>query len=215
MAADKRVVVVTGFGPFDSFQENPSAAVVRRLEEEGISDVVSDVVLRTEVIQVKYDCVEEKVAQLWQEYHPILVIHIGAHPSARLIRIEQQSFGRGYCSFDVDGQVPCGNVCPVKTPLIKLTQSILATELDCERIVKVVTQSLNFDVLKVETSNDPGRYLCAYSYFMSLSHDKSRALFVHVPGFDADVTVQMVTTAIKLIIKECLHQLNSTAATDS
>ncbi|KHN71947.1 hypothetical protein Tcan_08836 [Toxocara canis] len=204
-----------------------------------------------------------------------LVIHVGAHPDPRTIKIEQQSFGRGYCLLDVEcqvpcgntcpcgvetterpqsvlvsdfdcneiassvsqffdsncikiepsndpgrvvfstrtlsidnGQVPCGNTCPCGVETTERPQSVLVSDFDCNEIASSVSQFFDSNCIKIEPSNDPGRYLCAYSYFISLSHDKRKSLFVHVPGFNEDITEQLVATALKRIINECFKQLN-------
>uniref|UniRef100_A0A0M3HNI4 Pyroglutamyl-peptidase 1 n=2 Tax=Ascaris TaxID=6251 RepID=A0A0M3HNI4_ASCLU len=203
------VIVLTGFGPYGLYQNNPSAAVVRRIGSEGLSDIIPNAILHTKEIPVTYAQVEANVSRLWQTCDPDLVIHVGAHPTERTIRIEQQSFGRGYCIFDVEYQVPCNNECPCGTKAADRPQSVLISDLDCTKIAAAVSQFLNSDCLLIEPSHDPGRYLCGYIYFISLSHDTKRSLFVHVPDFDNEVTEELVIKALKLIINECIRQLRT------
>ncbi|VDM42987.1 unnamed protein product [Toxocara canis] len=160
---NRPVVVLTGFGPYGSFQDNPSAAVVRRIEDEGAT-----------ICSMSQGCC------------------IGRSPSYR----------------SDTGQVPCGNTCPCGVETTERPQSVLVSDFDCNEIASSVSQFFDSNCIKIEPSYDPGRYLCAYSYFISLSHDKRKSLFVHVPGFNEDITEQLVATALKRIINECFKQLN-------
>ncbi|KJH53520.1 pyroglutamyl-peptidase I [Dictyocaulus viviparus] len=195
------VVVVTGFGPFSSFEENPSSQVVDELAKTKIPGFDGQLVV--EKMSVAYSEVEEKVKSLWTRYSPKLVVHIGAHPIHHHIKLEQQSFGRGYCKYDVDGCVPQNNMCPTNS------EPILSTKINCEEIASKVSQELGYKGLKITASDDPGRYLCAYSFYLSLSHDASRSLFIHVPPFDSTCTLEMVTAVVQKTITTILSTLDS------
>lgn len=78
-----KTVVVTGFGPFGIFNDNPSTDVANRLKEVGIDESqfviearikqrrgISDVKLIVEIMTVAYDEVEQKVEKLWKEHNP-------------------------------------------------------------------------------------------------------------------------------------------------
>ncbi|KAK6728963.1 hypothetical protein RB195_006178 [Necator americanus] len=95
------VVVVTGFGPFGVFTENPSSQVVDLLAEKKIPGF--DGKLVTEKMNVTYAEVEKTVKRIWKDHNPKLVVHIGVHPCNRHIKLERRSFGRGYTSYDNDG----------------------------------------------------------------------------------------------------------------
>uniref|UniRef100_A0A0N4UXH7 Peptidase C15 n=1 Tax=Enterobius vermicularis TaxID=51028 RepID=A0A0N4UXH7_ENTVE len=57
------------------------------------------------------------------------------------------------------------------------------------------------------TTNWNFRYLCAYAYFISLTHNRDRTLFVHVPDFDDKVTEEVMFSALRLIINECISEI--------
>ncbi|CAI2309558.1 unnamed protein product [Caenorhabditis sp. 36 PRJEB53466] len=197
----KKKVVVTGFGPFQGFAENPSSIVVDELQNQGVDGVY----LELHKIPVAYEDVSQKVPELWKEHSPDLVIHIGAHPSQKTIKFEQQAFSDGYCRDDVNGCTPEGN----KTGC-KREDNVLVTCIDCEDLAKQVTERLQLDGqkhggLKVEKSADPGRYLCGFSYFLSLHEDCSKALFIHVPPFEGECTKEAVTDVIREAIKVILN----------
>ncbi|VDM59169.1 unnamed protein product, partial [Angiostrongylus costaricensis] len=159
--------------------------------------------LVTEKISVAYAEVEEKVMKLWALYSPKLVVHIGVHPEHHHIKFEQRSFGGGYLEYDVNGCVPADNVCPTSL------EPILSTSIDCSELALKVTEELGYENVMITASDDPGRYLCAYSFYISLSHDASRSLFIHVPPFDSTCTLEMVTTVVQRAITIILRNLNT------
>ncbi|PAV59561.1 hypothetical protein WR25_22967 [Diploscapter pachys] len=194
-----KTVVVTGFGPFGIFNDNPSTDVANRMKEVGIDENVSLIV---EIMTVAYDEVEQKVEKLWKEHNPDLIIHIGAHNEPGCIKLEQQAFLDGYCRYDVKSCVPAMNVCPA------MKDPILISEIDCARIVEQVSKKVHIDgIASLEKSEDPGRYLCGYSFYLSLSRDKSKSLFIHVPPFDEKCTLEVVAQVVKETIR-CILGLN-------
>ncbi len=50
------------------------------------------------------------------------------------------------------------------------------------------------------------RYLCGFTYFVSLHHDSKKSLFVHVPSRET-IPIKEMTIALKSIIIESLNQL--------
>ncbi|CAJ0594949.1 unnamed protein product [Cylicocyclus nassatus] len=196
------VVVVTGFGAFGNFTENPSSQIVDLLEEKKIPGF--DGKLVTTKMDVAYTEVEETVKKLWK-YEPKLVVHLGVHGCNRHIKLEKRSFGKGYTAYDVKGCVPENNVCSAYS---QCSSFILNTSINCAAIAAQVKDEINCKDLKITASLDPGRYLCAYSFYLSLSHDESRCLFVHVPPFDSVCTLEIVTEAIQKIILAVLKTLD-------
>jgi pyrrolidone-carboxylate peptidase len=63
----------------------------------------------------------------------------------------------------------------------------------------------------LQLSQDPGRYLCNYTYYQALLHQQRlgqplHSVFVHVPPFDAipqQEQVAMVKTLIQRIVTSC------------
>ncbi|VDL70334.1 unnamed protein product [Nippostrongylus brasiliensis] len=201
MAVDD-VVVVTGFGPFSTFTDNPSSRIVDELEKRKIPGFNGRLV--TEKMNCLYEEVDKTVKRLWKEYSPKLMVHIGLHSSIhRQINLERQSFGRGYCSYDNNGCVPTDNVCSM------CSEPILKTTIDCNAIASQVERDLDCEDLKIVASDDPGRFLCAYSFYLSLSFDADRAIFVHVPPFDSVCTIEVITTAIQKTILAILKSFDA------
>uniref|UniRef100_A0A1I7U5Y2 Pyroglutamyl-peptidase 1 n=1 Tax=Caenorhabditis tropicalis TaxID=1561998 RepID=A0A1I7U5Y2_9PELO len=198
----KKKVIVTGFGPFRGFEEeNPSSVVIDELKKTGIDNVD----LELHKITVAYDDVSKKVPELWNEHQPDLVIHLGAHQDSKTIKFEQQAFSDGYCSNDVNGCTPKGNRTTCESG-----ELILKSCIDCDQLVTNVTEKCGLDGktkyggLIVKKSEDPGRYLCGYSYFLSLHQDCSKSLFIHVPAFEGECTKEAVSEVIRETIKSIL-----------
>ncbi|KAF1768196.1 hypothetical protein GCK72_000008 [Caenorhabditis remanei] len=198
----KKNVVVTGFGPFRGFEEeNPSSLIIDELKATGIDGVN----LELHKITVAYEDVSKRVPELWNEHNPDLVIHLGAHPVPKTIKYEQQAFSDGYCSNDVNGCTPEGN----RTTCASQDQ-ILKSCINCDELARNVTEICGLDGetkhggLCVKKSEDPGRYLCGFSYFLSLHQDCSKSLFIHVPAFEGECTKEAVAEVIRETIKSIL-----------
>jgi hypothetical protein len=69
-----------------------------------------------------------------------------------------------------------------------------------------------FDYILVFSCNKNARnsrYLCEYTFFSSLSQDKSKALFIHVPELNKPFSADQLADGIKGVIKEILDGSNS------
>ncbi|CAB3410536.1 unnamed protein product [Caenorhabditis bovis] len=192
-------VILTGFGPFRNFTTNPSSEIVKELQKNGIPGIN----LEAKIMRVAYAEVKNDLEVYWNLFQPELVVHLGAHEVANTIKIEKQAFAAGYEACDVEGCTPDSNSTGCCRP-----ESVLCTELDCDRICETVRQSCSLDesCINLTTSDDPGRYLCGFSYFLSLNEDPKKALFVHVPPFTEECTKEKVTEVIREIILRALDK---------
>lgn len=48
--------------------------------------------------------------------------------------------------------------------------------------------------------NKVSRFLCSFSYYLSLCRDPSRALFIHIPELDDEVTVTLLSNVVSTVI---------------
>ncbi|GMT28349.1 hypothetical protein PFISCL1PPCAC_19646 [Pristionchus fissidentatus] len=185
-------VVVTGFGPFGSHQTNPSAEVAKALTKYPLDDC--EVVAHE--MRVVYSEVKDTVPKLWVDHDPDLVIHIGVHSEHQCVKIEKQAFADGYCRFDVDGCVPHDNKC------VGNLDQTLKSSIDVEGVVEMTKKELKGEMeeLCIQSSDDPGRYLCGFSYYLSLSNDNTKALFIHIPPVNEKITVELLTRVVATII---------------
>lgn len=110
------------------------------------------------------------------------------------------------------GCVPLDNKC-----VPNMDQS-LRTSIDVDGLVEKTKENLNGELgeLSIQSSDDPGRwgqkstvifndgdvcrYLCGFSYYLSLCNDNSKVLFIHIPPLNEEVTVQLLTRVVATII---------------
>ncbi|VDN07131.1 unnamed protein product [Thelazia callipaeda] len=207
MEQPELLIVLTGFGPFQSCTDNPSEALVRKIAKEGISDVLPNARVIGEVISVAYDDVDNAISELWQKHRPDFVIHLGYHAEDRCIKIEKKSCGIGYVLCDVKEKTPQNYRCPLAGCSNREEENTIFCGLDCQKLLRAVQTIFVGKNVQFELSCDPGRYLCAYSYYISLRHNKDCCLFVHIPSFDDVCTVDLVASVIKQIIVLSMQQI--------
>nr|CRZ23782.1 Bm5095 [Brugia malayi] len=190
-------IVLTGFGPFGFFDNNPSEKVVQRIANEGIDDIQPNARIIVKVMPVAYDDVQCIVSELWKEYHPDLVVHLGVHSTSRAVRIETRSCGIGYDQGDIKSKTPEDYRCPLAICSSNEEENIIYTGLNCTKLVEAMRMEFAKENIQFELSDDPGRYLCAYSYYISLRHDKNCSLFIHIPSFNKSCTLELLTKISK------------------
>lgn len=188
MSRDKRNVVVTGFGPFGVHSVNNSWECVKLIKSSDFEER-NDVRLIIKEIPVIYDSANEIVPQLWNRYDPILVVHVGVHSGGDNIIIEKRAHSHGYVRNDVKNCLPPDGKCPAGL------EEVLDTQFDVD--------SIRSD--DVRCSTDAGRFLCEYTYYLSLSKDRTRSLFVHIPPCNSCVPTDTIVQNLCEIIENCLR----------
>uniref|UniRef100_A0A1I8EXN3 Pyroglutamyl-peptidase I n=1 Tax=Wuchereria bancrofti TaxID=6293 RepID=A0A1I8EXN3_WUCBA len=243
LTESKFTIVLTGFGPFGLFNNNPSEKVVRRIANEGIDDIQPNAKIIVKVMPVTYDDVQCIVSELWKEYHPDLVVHLGVHSTNHAVKIETRSCGIGYnqgdikCNFSavllfaywminsfvistvvhiiipffhndqISAKTPEDYRCPLAMCSSDEEENIIYTGLNCTELVEAMRMEFARENIQFELSDDPGRYLCAYSYYISLRHDKNCSLFIHIPSFNKSCTLELLTKIVKQIIRLSVLQI--------
>ena len=235
---NKRVVLLTGFGPFGKHTSNPSWTIVQKVAD--IWNHHDHLVI--EQVEVAYDYVNSELPLLWDKYNPDLVIHCGVSHSKNTIHLEKCAHTSGYERLDVR---QCTG--PVETDC-----DCLYTTLGVDDIIQDVRQSSgdiiqhgrhssddiiqdgrhgSFDIIQdgkdksnaiiqdtrdgsdskvvIESSTNAGRYLCEYIFFKSLELKRAPVLFIHVPDLTGDVNSEHVAKAVRCVIEACLSQLAS------
>lgn len=130
------------------------------------------------------------------------MIHVGVSKNDRQISLEKQSFNASYELKDVNNQCPANKCCFENSP------ETLSTKLNVEDLCNVSNKVFDKRNLKAfcGPSIDPGRYLCAYTYYLSLDKDSTKSLFIHVPS-EETFSIHEMTIAIRSIIIQSLNQL--------
>ncbi|ENN73675.1 hypothetical protein HUJ04_004608 [Dendroctonus ponderosae] len=196
MMTESDVVLVTGFGPFGEHAVNASWEAVSLLP-----GTIAGCTIVKQEIPVLYRQVEEIVPRLWHRYNPKLVVHVGVSSATREIQIETCANKKGYKRADIEDTCPAnGQVCYGQADTI---QTSLCARTICERLNQDSTW-------KASISNDPGRYLCEFIYYVSLSHNNQRTLFVHVPPLNEPFSKSQLARALEEIVKCALELIGDT-----
>ncbi|ETW03614.1 hypothetical protein H310_05018 [Aphanomyces invadans] len=169
-------IIVTGFGKFGNIVDNPTTKLVELLKDDPN-------VHETHVLEVSADGVRAALEPMWQHAaenadEPTVFLHMGVNAGGKQIDLEQ--FGYNLANFGIPDER--GWVANNET-ITENEAASLETSLPLEKLLAHCTEQ----GCKMAISNDPGRYICNYTYFLSLSQTKGRpnhyALFVHVPSF--------------------------------
>jgi hypothetical protein len=84
---DTSVVLVTGFGPFHTYDINPSELITQNLSGE----IINDALIVGIILPVDFDKSVEMIVQAIDHYEPVLVLSLGL--SAKSTGIEVETFG--------------------------------------------------------------------------------------------------------------------------
>ncbi|XP_018532565.1 pyroglutamyl-peptidase 1 [Lates calcarifer] len=194
--ANKKKVIVTGFGPFGEHAVNSSWVAVQELERLGLGEAVD---LYVREMPVEYQAVEHLVPSLWKEHQPQLVVHVGVSGLATTVTLEQCGHNKGYERLD-----NC-NYCPHSHCCIESGPDCIKSVLDMDKVCKRVNDS---DIgVAVSVSKDAGRYLCDYIYYTSLYLGHGRSAFIHVPPLKKPYSSQDLGRALQAVIQEMLSLL--------
>ena len=167
---------VTGFGPFGDIRDNPSGWIAERLE----GDEVGPFVVKSEVFDVAFSSVRDRVVQLVRT-GPHAMILLGVARAAARLRLESRAVNRMRASIpDLNGVRAVGQLVDERFP----PDAVLETNVRPATLAR----RLKARGLDAEVSHDAGRYVCNATYFHALRICREKAipcLFVHVPPWHA------------------------------
>uniref|UniRef100_A0A671EXI3 Pyroglutamyl-peptidase I like n=1 Tax=Rhinolophus ferrumequinum TaxID=59479 RepID=A0A671EXI3_RHIFE len=187
--------VVTGFGPFRQHLVNSSWEAVKELSKLGLgSDVEVD--LRTLQLPVDYREVKQAVIRIWEDLQPQLTVHVGLDAAAKTIVLEQCGKKRGYRDADIRGFRPEHGACLPDGP------EVIAS---CVNMA-AVSRRVAVEGVAVAFSRDAGRYVCDYTYYLSLHHGNGCAALIHVPPLSPWLPASLLGKALQVIIQEMLEE---------
>lgn len=196
MEAQKKAVVVTGFGPFGEHAVNASWIAVQELEKLGLGDSVD---LYVYEVPVEYQTVQRMIPALWKKHTPELVVHVGVSSMATTVTLEKCAHNVGYSGLD-----NC-HFCPGSRCCVEGGPECIDSVLDLETVCKRVTASK--PEVAVSISKDAGRYLCDFTYYTSLYQSHGRSAFVHVPPLGKPYSAVQLGRALRAIIEEMMNVL--------
>uniref|UniRef100_H0X6D8 Pyroglutamyl-peptidase I like n=1 Tax=Otolemur garnettii TaxID=30611 RepID=H0X6D8_OTOGA len=158
----------------------------------------SDVELELQTLQlhVDYRAAGQRVARIWEDLQPQLTVHVGMDTSGKAIVLEQCGKNRGYRDADVRGFRPEDGVCLPGGP--EVITSVVSMKTVCRCIV--------IEDIEVAFSRDAGRYVCDYTYYLSLHHGCGSAALIHVPPLSLRVSASLLGRALQIIIRKMLEE---------
>ncbi|XP_036211564.1 pyroglutamyl-peptidase 1-like protein [Myotis myotis] len=186
-------VVVTGFGPFRQHLVNSSWEAVKELSQLGLGSD-AEVELRTLQLPVDYREVKRRVTRIWEDLQPRLTVHVGVDAAAKAVVLEQRGRNRGYRETDVRGFRPEQGACVPDGP------EVIESRVD----LKAVSRRVAVEGVEVMFSRDAGRYVCDYTYYLSLHHGNGRAALIHVPPLSPELPASLLGKALQVVIQEML-----------
>lgn len=200
-------VVVTGFGVFAGVEDNPSKRIVEELQATGfVAKHASGTTFR--ILEVSVDhCSKLHDALITEHGDNQIFIHIGVDSNATSIKLEQCAYNNmNFRVPDVCGFQPQNSHINSSSELDSPLYSTLPLPQLCEEMNSSFPSTQEARPT-VNLSQDPGRYLCNYTYYQALQHQHQlgqplRAVFVHVPPFSVipqETQVQVVKALVNRI----------------
>ncbi|KAF7335322.1 Proteophosphoglycan ppg4 [Mycena sanguinolenta] len=216
----KYKVLVTGFGPFGQYKENPSWLAVKTLHDKVISaapprgqppkGAKPNLIHLTSLnIPTVYSAVLNTLPGLHaQPPDSTAALYSSDIPPGGLLA-ERLAHKTGYQRPDYEGQsapiiIGGGNVRGFGSPRYgDEFADELFTSIDVDALVKDLTSGP--DPLSLQTSNDPGRFLCDFIYYCSLAESQragrgTPVLFIHCPPIGQKLSTQEVADSVQRII---------------
>ena len=176
--------VLTGFGSFREVVDNPSSELVVEVAiRYGENSVLCIPDIRVSVSGAAD--VMQNLLRLIDFSHKTIVIHFGADTSATQLKLEQYAFNeKNFRIPDSDGEVCCGERIRVGGP------AVIKTPIDTSDIEPIDS--------RIESSEDPGRYICNLLYYESL-YAGFKSLFIHVPPFSAIPKHEQIDLIVRIL----------------
>ncbi|KAM5293472.1 pyroglutamyl-peptidase 1-like protein [Ctenodactylus gundi] len=122
--------------------------------------------------------------------------------SAKVIFLEQCGKNQGYRDTDIRGFRPDDGVCLPSGPEV----------IQSEVSMKAVSKRVAIEGVEVVYSRDAGRYLCDYTYYLSLHHGNGHAALIHVPPLSCWFSARLLGKALQVIIRAMLEESGNTQA---
>ncbi len=165
-------VLITGFGPFPGFADNPSAWLVETLAER---QRAPEIELHARILPTEWEKVA-LVPRLFEALQPHVMIHFGVSEDAFAFSIEQSAHNQAARECDACGAMPKGTVIRDGGP----------SRFDTPFPAAALAAHLVRNSIAARTSGSAGAYLCNFLYYHSLgwAHAQGNAptvIFVHIP----------------------------------
>ena len=174
MSKQTPTILITGFGPFPGAPDNPSQLLVKALSEQKNTDGINANLVYG-LLPTHWQKLTPALDNLFDQHQPDFCVHLGYSAISPGFCLETSAYNETCAQPDVDGHAGSCDPVLIEQPL-QLTSNLP---------LEVIEQKLSTAGFKSMTSNDPGRYLCNMSYYLSLTRGRS-SLFVHIPAIKTD-----------------------------
>lgn len=225
LETERENIVVTGFGLFRDHQLNPSWEAIKDNQLK-IGSKYPNLNIIAKQIDVSYEDVDRLVSELWLEFKPILMVHVGLAAFEKSIRIEEIARHGPYIDPDVRKFAPHEHLREYHSEermgssggdKLKRPYSCKPCEFGsvctrfnvdeiCDKMNKLYASGEL--ALGTKKSTDAGLYVCEYIYKTSLKMNQN-CLFIHVPNISKDFTLDSIRLAIQQVIEFAIEQLKS------
>eukprot|EP00127_Corallochytrium_limacisporum_P005020 Clim_evm16s197 gene=Clim_evmTU16s197 len=209
----KPVVLLTGFGPFNEYKENPSWDYINERIVKKVDNVLSDICeVHCKELVVSYEHCATNTPRLQHELKPDITIHTGvALPNQFAVENkcrngpfdkpdhykDMRESHKVVPELDIDHHYMC------RMNLPKIVE-------DASLKIKKTIHTKDPVVFKV--SNDAGLYLCEYNYFLSSHARQQPVVFFHIPPFNEPWTKEEIfdtcDVIVKTIVEDCIKQFS-------
>lgn len=192
--------VVTGFGPFRNAKDNPTTVISRKLKDYVKNSDLDLQITSTLVIETSAEAAQHETDRLKEQFVAkegnTVLLHLGVNFRGTHFQLEQCAYNEAHFRIpDEKGYQPRNK------KVIDGCDLTLTTRLDVERLQK------DIGLESVVVSTDPGRFVCNYTYYCSLSklqegEGSVYSLFLHVPPFSTipeEEQLRVVTLVMKAI----------------
>ena len=165
-------VLITGFGPFPGFADNPSAWLVETLAKQHSAPEIE---LHARVLATEWEGVA-LVSRLFETLQPHVMIHFGVSENAAAFSIERSAHNRTARECDACGAMPNR----------RTIREGGRPRFDTPFPAAALAAHLRREGIPARTSRSAGAYLCNYLYYHSLewthgTGNASIAVFMHIP----------------------------------
>lgn len=198
-------ILITGFEPFGSNNENSSWVVANKVATQNTFGI--DIAL--ELMPVSFRSVAKTLRTAVTRHNPDLLIMLGQAGSSDKVRLERIAINMMDArNADNDGFIPDEEPINTETPVA------LFTNTDIKQLYNAIAEQS----IPVKISNSCGLYVCNRIYYEALmlcnERKNMRAIFVHLPLYkgqrdakDTTPTLPLndMTRAIDVIINKSIQ----------
>ncbi|XBQ17283.1 MAG: hypothetical protein ABL308_05240 [Oceanicaulis sp.] len=163
-----RTALLTGFGPFPGAPVNPTGSVIEAVKAQPPEGWR----IETLIFETTFASVPSDLDNAARTLSPDLVVLTGLAAEAQRIRLEVRAR-----NAVLPGRPDAAGRCWTPGPIEPGGPEERRTRLDLDALAEAV-KAAGADV---EVSEDAGRYVCEFTYYLALGRFSAPAVFVHLP----------------------------------